>query len=172
MLKYKVIFIILGMPAAWMVLSNATEDTINYFLKSIHSQTPSVLPKFFMSDKDHAQMNAIRHQYPPYSSPVKPVKPAELENLSLTRDSVHEIEIKQLIDKLSKLVISIQNNPPLPSEVLTEFQDHVDSFYTKILVQDAKRPFHHQTNCTKSAFMAGNCCRHECSSEKQEEKKY
>jgi len=64
MLKYKVIFIILNMPAAWMVSSNATEDTINYFLKSIHSQTPSVLPEFFMSDKDHAQMNAIRHQYP------------------------------------------------------------------------------------------------------------
>jgi len=74
----------------------------------------------------------------PYSSPVNPVKPAESENLTSTRDSVHEIEIKQLIDKLSKLVISIQNNPTLPSEALTEFQDHVDSFYMKILVQDAK----------------------------------
>ncbi|KDR73029.1 hypothetical protein GALMADRAFT_1342736, partial [Galerina marginata CBS 339.88] len=53
-----------GMPAAWMILSNGTEDTINFFLKSIHSQNPSIVPEYFMSDKDHAQMNAIKRVYP------------------------------------------------------------------------------------------------------------
>jgi MULE transposase domain len=52
------------MPAAWMISSNGTEDTINFFLKSIRTQSPSVFPEIFMSDKDHAQMNAIRCQYP------------------------------------------------------------------------------------------------------------
>jgi hypothetical protein len=54
----------LGMPAAWMISSNGTEDTINFFLKLIHTQSPSVSPEIFMSDKDHTQMNVIRCQYP------------------------------------------------------------------------------------------------------------
>src|SRR5271163_4121107 len=47
-----------------MVSSNATEETINFFLSSIQMQNPDVSPEYFMSDKDHAQMNAISRQYP------------------------------------------------------------------------------------------------------------
>ncbi|KJA13752.1 hypothetical protein HYPSUDRAFT_72880 [Hypholoma sublateritium FD-334 SS-4] len=52
-----------GMPAAWMILSNATEDTIKYFLNLIRAQNPGILPEYFMSNKDHAQINAIRAAY-------------------------------------------------------------------------------------------------------------
>jgi len=47
-----------------MISSNGTEDTISYFLKLIRMQNRDISPEIFMSDKDHAQMNAIRRQYP------------------------------------------------------------------------------------------------------------
>jgi hypothetical protein len=53
-----------GMPAAWMVSSNAQEETIDYFLNSIRQQNSNVIPIRFMSDKDRGQMNAIQRQYP------------------------------------------------------------------------------------------------------------
>jgi len=53
-----------GMPAAWMISSNGTEGTINFFLQSIRTRNLTVIPEYFMSDKDHAQMNAIKRQYP------------------------------------------------------------------------------------------------------------
>lgn len=46
-----------------MISSNATEDTIKYFLNLIRAQNPGILPEYFMSDKDHAQINAIRAAY-------------------------------------------------------------------------------------------------------------
>ena len=54
----------LGMPAAWMISSNAQEETIDYFLHSIRKQNPNVIPIRFMSDKDRGQMNAVRRRYP------------------------------------------------------------------------------------------------------------
>jgi hypothetical protein len=53
-----------GMPAAWMISSNATEVTIVYFLLKVREESPDVEPKWVMSDKDRAQMNAVRHVYP------------------------------------------------------------------------------------------------------------
>jgi len=53
-----------GVPASWMISSNGTEDTLNFFLRSIWLQSPKVSPEFFMSDKDHAQLNAITRQFP------------------------------------------------------------------------------------------------------------
>jgi len=53
-----------GIPVGWMISSNAKEDTINFFLQSIRLQSPDVIPEYFMSDKDRAQMNAVRRQYP------------------------------------------------------------------------------------------------------------
>jgi hypothetical protein len=52
------------MPAAWMVSSNATEVTIDYFLKTIRIQNPNVIPRRIMSDKDRGQMNVIQWRYP------------------------------------------------------------------------------------------------------------
>ena len=53
-----------GMPAAWMISSNGTEDTIHFFLRSIRMQTPGIIPEFSLSDKDHAQINSIKRQFP------------------------------------------------------------------------------------------------------------
>jgi hypothetical protein len=53
-----------GIPAAWMVSSNRVEDTINFFLQSIRMRNPGITPEFFMSDKDHAQLNSIKRQFP------------------------------------------------------------------------------------------------------------
>lgn len=52
------------MLAGWMISSNGTEDTIHFFLKTIRLQNPDTIPELFMSDKDHAQMNAIQRAYP------------------------------------------------------------------------------------------------------------
>lgn len=46
-----------------MISSNATEETIYFFLRVLRAANPTVLPRYFMSDKDHAQMNAIRRAY-------------------------------------------------------------------------------------------------------------
>ncbi|EDR06483.1 uncharacterized protein LACBIDRAFT_328884 [Laccaria bicolor S238N-H82] len=53
-----------GMPAAWMISSNAQEETIEFFLKMVRHQNSHVVPKIFMSDKDRGQMNTIQGQYP------------------------------------------------------------------------------------------------------------
>jgi hypothetical protein len=52
-----------GMPVAWMISSNATEVTIVYILLRIREESPDIEPKWVMSDKDRAQMNAVRHVY-------------------------------------------------------------------------------------------------------------
>jgi hypothetical protein len=52
------------MPAAWMISSNAQEETIDYFLNTICMQNPNIIPKRFMSDKDRGQMNTIQQCYP------------------------------------------------------------------------------------------------------------
>jgi hypothetical protein len=47
-----------------MVSSNATEETISFFLDTIRTRFPDVTPQYFMTDKDHAQINAIKRRYP------------------------------------------------------------------------------------------------------------
>lgn len=54
----------LGMPVAWMICSNATEATISFFLGALREHNPSVIPKWWMSDRDPAQMNSIKSKYP------------------------------------------------------------------------------------------------------------
>ena len=52
------------MPIAWMISSNATEATIDYFLAMLWAQNPGVIPKCLMSDFDKGQMNAVCRCYP------------------------------------------------------------------------------------------------------------
>ena len=52
------------MPAAWMISSNAIQETITYFLRTIATHNPTVMPAIVMSDKDQAQMNAVRDVFP------------------------------------------------------------------------------------------------------------
>jgi hypothetical protein len=52
------------MPIAWMISSNATEPTIDFFLATIRVQNPKVIPKRIMSDFDKGQLNRIEAQYP------------------------------------------------------------------------------------------------------------
>jgi hypothetical protein len=53
-----------GIPTAWMISSNAQEETIAYFLLKIKARNPDIKPKWIMSDKDQAQMNSICRVYP------------------------------------------------------------------------------------------------------------
>ncbi|PPQ68734.1 hypothetical protein CVT24_007561 [Panaeolus cyanescens] len=53
-----------GIPCAWMISSNATEETISFMLSSISTRFSNVVPEFFMSDKDQAQLNAIKRYFP------------------------------------------------------------------------------------------------------------
>ncbi|PBK82623.1 hypothetical protein ARMGADRAFT_946208, partial [Armillaria gallica] len=52
------------MPVAWMMSSDGTQPTIEFYLRTVRSETPAVIPKEFMTDRDHAQINAIEHIYP------------------------------------------------------------------------------------------------------------
>ncbi|KAJ3523685.1 hypothetical protein NMY22_g11333 [Coprinellus aureogranulatus] len=53
-----------GMPCSWMVSSKATEETISFFLNTVNARFPDVVPEYVMTDKDHAQINAIRRVWP------------------------------------------------------------------------------------------------------------
>src|SRR5258707_5644235 len=47
-----------------MLSFNGTQATIEYFLNLIKSQNPEISPSIFMTDLDHAQVNAIRAAFP------------------------------------------------------------------------------------------------------------
>src|SRR5260370_8367001 len=47
-----------------MLSSNGTQATIEFFLNLINAQSPAVLTSIFMTDRDHAQVNAIRTVFP------------------------------------------------------------------------------------------------------------
>ena len=47
-----------------MILSNATEATIDFFLGTLREQNPKVIPSKIMSDFDKAQIKAIRNRHP------------------------------------------------------------------------------------------------------------
>ena len=54
----------LGVPIAWMLLSNGTTDIIAFFLNWVKEASPAVRPSVIMSDRDQAQLNAIEKVYP------------------------------------------------------------------------------------------------------------
>src|SRR5216684_4641090 len=47
-----------------MLSSNGMQATIEYFLNLIKSQNPEISPSIFMTDRDHAQVNAIHAAFP------------------------------------------------------------------------------------------------------------
>jgi hypothetical protein len=54
----------LGVPVAWMLASNGTMATIAFFLQWVRDASPSVQPTVIMTDRDQAQINAIKAIYP------------------------------------------------------------------------------------------------------------
>src|SRR5258708_25118986 len=50
----------------WMLSSNGTQATIEFFLNLIKAQSPAVLPSIFMTDRNHTQVNAIHTVFPEY----------------------------------------------------------------------------------------------------------
>lgn len=53
-----------GIPLAWCLSSEGTEHLHCFFLQAFKSANPAVVPKFFMTDKDKAQINAILTIFP------------------------------------------------------------------------------------------------------------
>ena len=47
-----------------MLSSNGTQATIEFFLNLIKARSPEIAPSIFMTDRDHAQVNAIRAAFP------------------------------------------------------------------------------------------------------------
>src|SRR5712672_2696657 len=47
-----------------MLSSNGTQATIEFFLNLIKAQSPAIAPSIFMTDRDQAQVNAIRSAFP------------------------------------------------------------------------------------------------------------
>ncbi|KAE9393622.1 hypothetical protein BT96DRAFT_776638, partial [Gymnopus androsaceus JB14] len=50
-------------PIAWMISNSGTEATLAYFLQLVHLRNPTVIPHIVMTDRDHAQINAVRRVY-------------------------------------------------------------------------------------------------------------
>src|SRR5271170_866148 len=57
-------FRLTGVPVAWMLSSTGTEATIEYFLNFVKTRNPEITPKITMTDRDKAQMGAIKTVYP------------------------------------------------------------------------------------------------------------
>ena len=47
-----------------MLSSNGTQATIEFFLNLIKARSPEIAPSIFMTDRDYAQVNAIRAAFP------------------------------------------------------------------------------------------------------------
>ena len=54
----------IGVLVAWMLASNGTTDTIAFFVGWVRDASPAVRPAVIMTDRDRAQMNALRLVYP------------------------------------------------------------------------------------------------------------
>jgi len=54
----------IGVPVAWMLASNGTTDTIAFFVGWVRDTSPAVRPAVIMTDRDRAQINALRIVYP------------------------------------------------------------------------------------------------------------
>ena len=54
----------IGVPVAWMLASNGTTDTIAFFVGWVRDASPAVRPAVIMTDRDRAQINALRIVYP------------------------------------------------------------------------------------------------------------
>ena len=57
-------WLIIGRPIAWMVPSNATEATIDYFIAILWKHNPSIIPTRWMSDFCKEQLKVLRRYYP------------------------------------------------------------------------------------------------------------
>jgi hypothetical protein len=53
-----------GVPVGWMISSDGTEATLSFFLRKLREQEPNVALKHFMTDRDQAQINALRAVLP------------------------------------------------------------------------------------------------------------
>lgn len=51
-----------GIPLAWLIASNGQEETLAHYLRLYQARNPKA-PRWFMSDRDQAQLNAIRLIY-------------------------------------------------------------------------------------------------------------
>lgn len=52
-----------GIPVAWMLASNGTEETIAYFIFLVKQRSSHIIPIRVMSDRDMAQINACKRVY-------------------------------------------------------------------------------------------------------------
>jgi hypothetical protein len=53
-----------GVLVAWMLSSNGTQPTIEFFLNLIKARSPGISPSIFMTDRDQAQINVIHLAFP------------------------------------------------------------------------------------------------------------
>jgi hypothetical protein len=63
-IHFSILIIREGVLVAWMLSSNGTQATIEFFLNLIKARSPEISPSIFMTDRDHAQVNAIRAVFP------------------------------------------------------------------------------------------------------------
>ena len=54
----------IGIPVAWMIASNRMTDTIAFFVSWVRDASPAVRPAVIMTDRDRAQINALKAVYP------------------------------------------------------------------------------------------------------------
>ena len=58
------LIIVKGVLVAWMLSSNGTQATIQFFLNLVKAWSLEVSPSIFMTDRNQAQVNAIQATFP------------------------------------------------------------------------------------------------------------
>ena len=54
----------LGILVAWRLTSSGTTDTIAFFIRWVWDASPEVRPAVIMSDRNQAQLQALKEVYP------------------------------------------------------------------------------------------------------------
>ena len=54
----------LGVPVAWMLMSNGTTENITFFVKWVRDASPDVQPTIIMTDCNQAQIRALEMMHP------------------------------------------------------------------------------------------------------------
>jgi MULE transposase domain len=111
----------LGVPVAWMLMSNGTKETISFFLCWVQDGSPQVSPAVMMTDCDLAQIHMLENVYP--DSQIFLCKWHVLHTMQ-SHFNIHEflelwIKVRDLVntpDKavFNRLLAEISSNPLSP----------------------------------------------------------
>ena len=119
------------MPVAWMLTSSATTATISFFIAWVRDASPAVRPAVIMTDRDKAQIAALKAVYP-----RSKIYLCTWHVLRAIRSHFVTHEFPALWDKIKKWVTTddlgvfltlwdeISTDPSMPQSTVKYLKDH------------------------------------------------